>query len=310
MTQRLEIEQAAQRLATHVRRTPSLMLDEPVGAWSGATTFKLEFLQHSGSFKARGAFNRLLQSGRAGQAVVAASGGNHGAAVAFAAQKLGFAATIFVPRATPAAKLDRIASYGASTVPVGDTYAEAYAASQAWAAERDALEVHAYDDEAVLAGQGTIGRELEADDPALTHVLIAVGGGGLIGGVGSWFAGTGVRVVGVEPDGCPALHNALAAGRPVPGPVGGLAADSLGARQVGSLMFAVAQRAGLQSVLVSDAEIRAAQVWLWQRLRIVSEPGGATALAPLLSGTWSPPAGSKVGVVLCGANTNPSVLES
>ena len=291
------------RLRPHVRRTPCLALDPAEGPWAVPLTLKLEFLQHSGSFKARGAFNRLLQAGPSDQPVVAASGGNHGAAVAYAARALGRHATIFVPATTPAAKRSRIEAYGATLVPGGGNYAEAYAASRSWAQAHRALEVHAYDDQDVLDGQGTVGMELAADAPALTHVLVAVGGGGLIGGIAAWYDGSGTRVVGVEPQACPSLHAALVAGQPVPVEVGGLAADSLGARQVGTLMFKVAQAHGMVSTLVSDEAIGAAQAWLWDRLRIVAEPGGATALAPLLDGSWVPPSGSRIGVVLCGANT-------
>ncbi len=305
MLDRSEIAAAAGRLSPHVRRTPSLVLGQVPELGVGLVTVKLEVLQHSGSFKARGAFNRLLTAGDPARPVVAASGGNHGAAVAYAARSLGRQATIFVPGLSPPTKVARIRSYGATVMQDGANYAEAYALSQRWAEARGALQVHAYDDPAVLAGQGTIGLEMAADSPALTHVLVAVGGGGLIGGIASWFAGTHTRVVGVEPASCPSLAEALAAGRPVPVAVGGVAADSLGARQVGALMFDVAMRTGLASVLVSDADITAAQTWLWEHLRVIAEPGGATALAALLSGAWAAPAGSQVGVVLCGGNTDP-----
>ena len=306
MTTRPEIEAAAARLRHHVRRTPILPLDP--AELDAAVTFKLEYLQHSGSFKARGAFNRLLTLDAAVAGVAAASGGNHGAAVAYAAQKLGMAATIFVPAATPGAKLDRIRGYGATVVQGGAAYADALAACQAHQIATGAVGVHAYDDPAVLAGQGTVGLEFAADAPELTHVLVAVGGGGVIGGIGSWFAGTRTEVVGVEPAACPTLHAALAAGRPVPVEVGGAAVDSLGARVAGSLMLEVAQRTGLRSVLVRDEAIRTAQAWLWERLRIVSEPGGATALAALLDGAWQPPPGARVGVLLCGANTDAAAI--
>jgi threonine dehydratase len=266
---------------------------------------KLELLQHAGSFKPRGAFNRLLSADRPVGGVIAASGGNHGAAVAYAARSLGLTAEIFVPASTPAAKVARIASYGVRVVQIGETYAEALTASRERQAETGALEIHAYDHADVLAGQGTVGREFEQDAPGLTHILVATGGGGLIGGVAAWYAGS-AEVISVEPEGCPALHDALRAGQPVNAPVGGLASDSLGARQVGALMFPIARRFVSQAVLVADEAILAAQRLLWDRFRLVAEPGGATAAAALLSGRFVPPPGSKVGVVVCGANTDPA----
>jgi threonine dehydratase len=269
-------------------------------------TLKLELLQHAGSFKPRGAFNRLLSAGAVPDAgVIAASGGNHGAAVAYAARALGVPAEIFVPSLTPAMKVARIAGYGARVVQVGAAYAEALAASRLRQNETGALEVHAYDHPDVLAGQGTVGREFEKDAPELTHVLVATGGGGLIGGIAAWYAGS-VQVISVEPEGCPALHEALRSGRPVAAPVGGLAADSLGARQVGGLMFPIAQAYVAASVLVPDAAIAAAQRLIWDRLRLVAEPGGATALAALLCGAFVPPEGASVGVLVCGSNTDPA----
>jgi threonine dehydratase len=268
-------------------------------------TLKLELLQHAGSFKPRGAFNRLLSAALPASGVIAASGGNHGAAVAYAARALGVPAEVFVPELTPPAKVARIASYGARVVQGGETYAEALAASRTRQAQIGALEVHAYDHPAVLAGQGTVGREFELDAAELTHVLVATGGGGLIGGIAAWYAGS-AAVVSVEPEACPALHDALRAGQPVTAPVGGLAADSLGARQVGGLMFPIAASYVTAAVLVSDAAIGAAQQLLWDRLRLIAEPGGATALAALLSRAFVPPDGARVGVLVCGANTDPA----
>ena len=224
--------------------------------------------------------------------------------MAYAARSLGVTAEIFVPAGTPAAKVARIASYGARVVQGGETYADALIASRARQAETGALEVHAYDHADVLAGQGTVGREFEQDAPDLTHILVATGGGGLIGGVAAWYAGS-AAVISVEPEGCPTLHDALRAGQPVNAPVGGLASDSLGARQVGALMFPVAQRFVSQAVLVTDEAILTAQRLLWDQFRLVAEPGGATAVAALLSGRFVPPAGARVGVVVCGANTDP-----
>jgi threonine dehydratase len=304
MIDRTSIAAAASVISTYVRHTPVLQADLGDGA---PVTLKLELLQHAGSFKPRGAFNRLLSAERPSAGVIAASGGNHGAAVAYAARVLGLTAEIFVPAATPAAKVSRIAGYGARVVRVGDTYAEALAASGARQAETGALEIHSYDHADVLAGQGTVGREFEQDAPDLTHILVAAGGGGLIGGVAAWYAGS-AEIVSVEPERCPALHDALRAGRPVDAPVGGLAADSLGARQVGALMFPIAQRFVSQAVLVSDQAIEAAQHLLWDRFRLVAEPGGATAAAALLSGRFQPPIGARVGVVVCGANTDPAKI--
>ena len=295
------IAASASRIAGYVRHTPVLWgdlgTDSPVA-------LKLELLQHAGSFKPRGAFNRLLSAELPTGGVIAASGGNHGAAVAYAARQLGVIAEIFVPGTTPVAKVSRIAAYGAQVVQVGDSYAEALLASRLRQAETGALEVHAYDHADVLAGQGTVGREFERDAPDLTHILVATGGGGLIGGIAAWYAGS-AQVISVEPEGCPTLHNALQTGRPVDAPVGGLAADSLGARQVGALMFRIAQRFVSQTVLVADEAIVAAQRLLWERFRLVAEPGGAVAAAALLSGRFVPSAGARVGIVVCGANTDP-----
>ena len=305
MTTRPEIEAAAARIAPYVRHTPVLALPATALGAPCDVVLKLEQMQVSGSFKARGAFNALLQSGAAGAGVIAASGGNHGAAVAHAAGALGIPAEIYVPAIAAPSKVARIREAGAVVVQGGATYAEAFAASEARRAETGAVSVHAYDQAEVLAGQGTVAREFEADSPGLTHVLVAVGGGGLIGGMAAWFAGTATEVVAVEPEGCPTLFSALRAGAPVDAPVGGLAADSLGARRVGSLMFGVARAVIRDSVLVTDEAIRDAQRRLWSACRVVAEPGGATALAALLSGAWAPPPGARVGVLICGGNCEP-----
>jgi threonine dehydratase len=302
------IRAAAARIAPHIRHTPVLRL---AGADLGLphdVIMKLELLQASGSFKPRGAFNRMLSASLPAAGVVAASGGNHGAAVAHAARSLGAAAEIFVPELTGAAKRARIEAYGARLVVGGATYDEARQASEARAAVTGALQIHAYDQPEVLAGQGTVALEFAADAPGLTHLLVATGGGGLIGGIAGWHAGGGTAVISVEPEGCPTLATALAAGRPVPAPVGGVAADSLGARQVGALMFAVAARHVAAAVLVPDSAIRAAQRLLWDAARIIAEPGGATALAALISGAWVAPAGARVGLVVCGGNVDPASL--
>jgi threonine dehydratase len=301
-----DISAAAHRIAGRVRHTPLLRLAPEELGLGFPVTLKLELLQHAGSFKPRGAFNRILAAGVLPSAgVIAASGGNHGAAVAYAARALGIPAEIYVPERTPPAKCARIESFGATLARGGPTYAEALAASRARQAETGALEIHAYDHEDVLAGQGTVAMEFEADAPELTHVLVATGGGGLIGGMSAWYAGR-TQVISVEPEACPSLHDALAAGHPVSSPVGGIAADALGARQVGALMFPVAQHYIARAVLVPDAAIVAAQRLLWDRLRLIAEPGGATALAGLLSGAFTPPKGAHIGVLVCGANTDPA----
>lgn len=307
MVGRIDIRRAAARTEAYVRRTPAIEVDGTELGLAHPLTLKLELLQHTGSFKPRGAFSRMLAADRADGGVIAASGGNHGAAVAYAARAHGVPAEIFVPETTPAAKLGRIAGYGARVVKAGGTYAEALEASRARRAETGAMEVHAYDDPDVLAGQGTVAREFEEQAPELTHVLVATGGGGLIGGMAAWYAG-GTAIVSVEPEECPGLRRALNAGRPVQSPVGGVAADSLGARQVGDLMYPIAAAHVSAAVLVSDAAIRAAQKWLWEKLRLIAEPGGATAMAGLLSRAFEPPADARVGVLVCGGNTDPGLV--
>ena len=305
MTTRSDIAAASVRIAKYIRHTPLLRLSGEELGLDFPVTLKLDLLQHTGSFKPRGAFNRLLSVELPIAGVIAASGGNHGAAVAYAARALGVTAEIFVPTLTPRTKVARIAGYGARVVQTGATYAEALAASRERQAATGALEVHAYDHADVLAGQGTVGREFEQDAPELTHILVATGGGGLIGGIAAWYAGS-ANVISVEPEGCPALHDALRSGRPIEASVGGLAADSLGARQVGSLMFPIAQQHVADAVLVSDDAILSTQRLIWDRLRLVAEPGGATALAALLSGVLTPPADARIGVLVCGSNTDPA----
>jgi threonine dehydratase len=303
---RADITDAAQRIAGHIRHTPLLQLGPDELGLGYSISVKLELLQHAGSFKPRGAFNRILSEPALPAAgVIAASGGNHGAAVAYAASRLGLHAEIFVPELASPAKRALIESFGATLMVGGATYAEALAASRARQAETGALEVHAYDHPAVLAGQGTTALEFQQDAPHLTHILVAVGGGGLIGGMAAWYRGD-ATLVAVEPEACPCLHDALAQGHPVPSAVGGIAADALGARQAGALMFPLAQAFVGRSVLVRDDAIAAAQRLLWQRLRLIAEPGGAAALAALLSGAFVPPPGASVGVLLCGSNTDPA----
>jgi threonine dehydratase len=305
---RPEIEAAAARIAPFIRRTPLMRMGGADLGLAVPLILKLELLQATGSFKPRGAFNRMLTATLPEAGVATASGGNHGAAVAYAAKALGVRAEVFCPTGTPKAKTDRIEGYGAVLHRIGASYDEARLASEARAAATGALIVHAYDQPEVLAGQGTLGREIEQDAPEATHLLVATGGGGLIGGIAAWFAGRATRVISVEPASCPTLATALKEGRPVPSPVGGVAADSLGARQVGALMFEVARHHVAGAVLVPDEAIREAQRRLWSALRLVAEPGGATALAALISGAWVPPPGAKVAVLVCGSNTDPATV--
>jgi threonine dehydratase len=300
-----QIELAAGRIASYIRATPTIALEPRAFGSPALITLKLELLQHTGSFKPRGAFNRMLSTRLPEAGVIAASGGNHGAAVAYAARQLGCLAEIFVPEPTPDVKVDRLRRYGARVMLVGASYAEAYLASHERAAQTGALEVHAYDQPEVVAGQGTLGREFESQAPDLETVLVAVGGGGLIGGVAAWYAGR-ARLIGVEPERCPTLHAAREAGEPVDVEVSGLAADSLGARRIGSLAFQAAQRYVHSVVLVTDEEIRQTQRALWDNLRLIAEPGGAAALAGLRSGKYQPRAGERVGVIVCGGNTDPA----
>jgi threonine dehydratase len=268
----------------------------------GSIQLKLELLQHAGSFKARGAFANLLLRTVPPTGVVAASGGNHGAAVAFASMKLGVPATIFVPTISSRAKVDRIRSYGAELIIGGAGYAEALAASEEWAARTGALAVHAFDQEETILGQGTVGMELERQAPELDTILVPVGGGGLISGIATWYAG-GARVIGVEPEGAPTLTRALAAGRPVDAEVDSIAADSLAPRRVGELVVPIAQEYVAEVVLVTDDAIRQAQDALWRLLRVVAEPGGAAAFSALFSGRYRPRSGERVGVIVSGGNT-------
>jgi threonine dehydratase len=300
---RAAIEKTERVIRPHVRFTPVLEVDGgDLGLAARSLTLKLELLQQSGSFKARGAFANLLLRTLPAAGVVAASGGNHGAAVAFAAKALGARARIYVPTVSSPAKIARIRSYGAHLVVVGDRYADALAASEEWGRESGALAVHAYDQIETLLGQGTLGLELERQAPGLDTVLVAVGGGGLIGGVAAWYASR-VTVIGVEPETAPTLTEALKAGGPVDAPAGGIAADSLAPRRVGALMFPIARAHVARVVLVPDDAIAAAQRRLWDTTRIVAEPGGAAALAALLCGAYVPAPGERVGVVLSGGNT-------
>lgn len=299
---RKDIAAAHDQIAGHIRRTPVIEIN--VDGIAKPVALKLELLQHSGSFKARGAFANLLTSSPPRAGVTAASGGNHGAAVAFAANALGVPAHIFVPEISSPAKVAKIKAYGAEVTVKGSQYAEALKLCETFEAESGALSVHAYDAPATLHGQGTLAKEFEEQAPDVDTVLIAVGGGGLIGGVAAWYGST-TKVIAVEPRTCPTLHDSIAANERITITPSGIAADSLGAASVGEIMFEIAKRNINEAVLVDDSAIRDAQRWLWDKLRLVSEPGGATALAALLSGAYKPQTDEKVGIVVCGANTDP-----
>ncbi len=286
-----------------VRVTPTIEArGEDFGLAPSALTFKLELLQHAGSFKTRGAFAHLLLREVSHAGVAAASGGNHGAAVAYAAMRRGVRAKIFVPEVSSPAKKDRIRSYGADLVVIGERYADALAACDRFVEESGALSVHAFDQPETLLGQGSVALELSEQAAPIDTLLVAVGGGGLLGGIAAFYAGQ-VRVVAVEPEGAPTLARALEAGRPVDAPTGSIAADSLAPRQVGALMFPIAQRYVDRAVLVSDEAIRQAQQSLWDRLRVVAEPGAAVPLAALVSGAYVPQPDESVGVLVSGGNT-------
>lgn len=304
-----DIEQAARRLDTYVRRTPVVALEKGIWDCAGHIFLKLEQLQHSGSFKARGAFNCLLSRPVPEAGVVAASGGNHGAAVAYAALKLGYRAEIFVPEISSRIKIERLRAYGAQVHIGGATYADAWLASEAWAQRTGALVVHAYNQAEVIAGQGTVGYELAQQLPDLDTLLVAVGGGGLISGIASWFQRS-VRVIGVESAGTASMFQAFEAGHPVDVEISGLAADALGARRVGELNFAIARRYVDRMLLVDDAAIAQAQKTLWQDLRIVVEPSAAAGIAVLQTGLYRPAPDERVGVLLCGGNAQLEALLS
>ena len=301
MVSRDEVSAAAARIAEHVRRTP--VVEVAPRLW-----LKLELLQHTGSFKPRGMFNRVLASDVPPAGLTVASGGNAGLAVAYVGRELGHAVEVFVPEATPAVKVERLRDYGARVTTTGLDYAEALVASEAHAAETGALFVHAYDQTEVVAGQGTLGLELAEQVPAADTVLVSVGGGGLIGGIAAWYAGT-TRVVGVEPTGCPTLHAARSAGGPVDVTAQGVARDSLGARRLGAIAWEHAAAGHItDSVLVDDEAIVDARRWLWQEVRLATEPGTAAAMAALRAGAYVPERDETVVVVICGANADPAGL--
>jgi threonine dehydratase len=287
----------------YVRCTPVLAIDRAdFGLDPGPLVLKLEQLQHSGSFKVRGAFANLLLRPVPAAGVAAASGGNHGAAVAYAARALGLPARIFVPEVSSPAKIARIRGYGADLVVGGASYAEALAACDAWVATSGALPVPAFDQPETVFGAGSLGAELQRQVPQAAAVLASVGGGGLLAGICAAY-GQQAAIVGVEPSGAPTLTRALAAGRPVDAEVGSVAIDSLAPRRVGEHTFAVISAVVRQVVLVSDEDIGRAQELLWDRLRLVAEPGGCAALAAVLSGRYAPGPGEMLTVVISGANT-------
>jgi len=300
---RENISSTYQLIRPHIRRTPVVEVDGSDFGFDGIDlVLKLELLQHSGSFKARGAFANLLMREIPEAGVVAASGGNHGAAVAFAAMKLKRLARIFVPTVASTAKLERIRSYGANLIVTGERYADALAASEEWAEKSGALVVHAYDQVETLLGQGSVGLEMESQDPKLDTLLVAVGGGGLIGGIAAWYSSR-IKIVGVEPEAAPTLTRARESGCPTDAEAGGIAADSLAPKRVGEMMFPISQAHVHSVLLVSDDAIVDAQKALWNKLRMVAEPGGAAAFSAILSGAYQPAAGERVAVVICGGNT-------
>lgn len=299
-----QIEETYRVIHDHIRRTPTISIDpDDLGVTAAQLTLKLEYLQHAGSFKARGAFANLLLRDVGSAGVGAASGGNHGAAVAYAARKLGIPAHIFIPSVSPQAKVDRIRSQGAELTIVGDRYDDALRACVEFVEESGALNIHAFDQRETILGQATVGLELDEQAPGLDTLLVSVGGGGLIAGIASWYASR-IKVIGVEPRLSPTLTMALDAGSPVDAPTDGIAADSLAPRRVGELVFPIARAHVAEVVLVEDDEIIASQRALWEVARIVVEPGGAAAAAALLSGRYTPEPDEHVGVLVSGANTN------
>jgi threonine dehydratase len=301
-----DVRAAAERISGRIRRTPVLELGELRGA---SVVAKLELLQHTGSFKPRGAFNKLLSSEVPPAGVIAASGGNFGLAVAYAAREVGVPAEIFIPSSSPRTKIDRVRAQGAAVTIVEGYFAEANQALGSRAAETGALVMHPFDQPEVIAGQGTLGIEIEEQVPDVDTVLIGVGGGGPLAGIAAW-CGDRVRVIGVEPEGCASMTAALAAGEPVTAPVGGLASDSLGAARVGDHTFPIVRDRVDRMTLVTEDQIRDAQRALWNDVRLIVEPGGAAAFAALRSGAFDVSPGERVCVVLSGGNCDPSTLSS
>jgi threonine dehydratase len=306
-----DIRQCYDTIRPYIRRTPVIRvdlaeLDESATALPTGT-LKLEQLQCAGAFKARGAFTNLLLRDVPPAGVVAASGGNHGVAVAYAAHRLSIPAKIFVPTVSAPTKIERIRQLGADLVVTGDRYADALAAAQDWEQRSGAMSVHAYDQRETILGQGTLGLELAEQAASLDTVLVPVGGGGLLAGVASWFAGD-VRVIAVEPEGAPTLSYARAAGQPTDAPAGSVAADALAPRRVGELVFPITESYVDDVLLVDDASILAGQRALWQAFRVAAEPAASVGIAALLAGAYKPAPGEHVAVVITGANMSPSQL--
>jgi threonine dehydratase len=299
-----EIRDNYRKIAPYVRRTPVISVaSSDFGLGEFPLLLKLELLQHTGSFKARGAVTNLLTRKIPKAGIVAASGGNHGVAVAFAANKFQVPARVYVPTVAGRTKIEKIRSYGVDLVVGGNLFSDAYAESQKWAEQSGALMIHPFDQRETMLGQGSVGLELEEQAPEIDTLLVAVGGGGLLGGIASWYRGK-VGVVGVEPEKAPTLTRALEAGRPVDAEAGGIAAGSLAPRRVGELTFPVAQKYVEQVLLVSDEAIQAAQQLLWTQARIAAEPGGAATLAALISKKYQPKKEERVAVLVCGGNTD------
>ena len=305
------IEAARARISPYVRRTPIISTRPGELGLKHGVALKLELLQYTGSFKARGAFNRILSAAESDSipevGLVAASGGNHGAAVAYAAQRLGYSAEIFVPSSSPQMKRDRISSFGAIVHVVEGLYDDAQAAASAHQARTGGLMVHPYENIHVVAGQGTMAAELDTQLDSYDTLLVASGGGGFTAGQAAWVRDTR-KVVNVEPTTSNCLQAALAAGEIVDVEVSGIASDSLGARRLGAVAWETVRHYVDLAVTVDDSEIRAAQRALWNELRLIAEPGGATALAALRSGAYVPERGERVVVVVCGANCDPATV--
>ena len=304
MISRKDVEAAWDRIRPHVRRTPVIELKAGSLGIAAPLAVKLEQLQFSGSFKGRGAFHKLLSSQIPAAGAIAASGGNHGAAVAYAARALGHKAEIFVPTIASPTKVARLKSYGATVHQIGEVYVKAREASEKRAVETGALKVHAYEDPEVFTGAGTVALEF-AEQAKFDTLLVAVGGGGLIAGC-AVAIGAATRIVAVETEGTPTLFEARKAGKPVEVAISGIAADALGASLIGSPNFEIAQKLVREAILVTDEAVRAAQRALWDELRIIAEPSGATSLAALMSGVYKPAAGERLGILICGANTEPA----
>ena len=297
------IAKAHSEIEEYIRKTPVITLPEGAFGIEAHLTLKLELMQHSGSFKARGAFNRILQNTVPPSGVIAASGGNHGGAVAYAARRLGYPAEIFVPTICSPTKVQRLKDYGAQVTIIGRDYIEALGECDRRARETQSLIVHAFDQSEVIAGQGTVGLELEKQAPGLDTVLVSVGGGGLIAGISAWYQNR-IQVVSIEPEKAPTLHASLSAGKQVEVEVGGIAADALGSRRVGAMMLPIAQQYVSQTVLVDEESIIKAQQLLWDELRIAAEPAGVVPIAALISGRYSPSPDEKVGIIICGGNVD------